>query len=424
MTPRLSRYASNRAPATALILVDGLGLSGKTKSMVTLACGLDPRRYRAEVVCFREADSPLGAALQRGGVPLHHVPCREGLDPTAVQRLMALYRRVRPDVVHCYNPRAMLLGGLAARLSGVGGTLGSLSAFACQVPDRDYDFLPQPLATTSAKNRVRNQLVARLMRRLVAVSRPLGERFCKWNGVALSKLRVVPYGANVDEVTRRTPEEAADLRRRLGVREDEVLVGSIGRLVEQKDYPTQLRAFALAADRVPALRMVLCGDGPLRGELTELARSLHIADRVIFMGHTDEVPVVLRALQIFVLASKFEPYGVALLEAKAAGLAIVATQVNEVPEILRHGQSGALVPSGDPAAMADAFTRLGQDEGARRHLGEIALRDALYLHKLEYMLVRYQDLYDEVRGPGDAVLLPPLATRTRDILSAISDTRE
>jgi glycosyltransferase involved in cell wall biosynthesis len=101
------------------------------------------------------------------------------------------------------------------------------------------------------------------------------------------------------------------------------------------------------------------------------------------------------------MASKFEPYGVALLEAKAAGTAIVATRVNEIPEILGETEgtpTARLVPAEDAAAMAEAFVALAADGAARRALGEAAARDARTRHSLAAAIVSYQNLYDEVRG--------------------------
>ena len=181
------------------------------------------------------------------------------------------------------------------------------------------------------------------------------------------------------------------------------MIGSVGRLVEQKDYPTQMRAFALAAARNPALLMLLVGDGPLRGDIEALAGSLGVAGRVRFAGHSNDVPVALRAMDVYVLASKFEPYGVAILEAKAAGTAIVATRVNEVPEILSEEQvggeaAGRLVPPEDPQAMADAFVALAADPAARQALGARAAREARVKHSLQAAIAAYQGLYDQLRG--------------------------
>jgi len=388
--------------STVLYVVDGLGLSGKTKAMVDLIAGLDPARYRAAVVCFDTEQSPLEARLRSLDVPVEEVRCPEGVNLRVVARIAGVARRLRPDVVHCYNPRTMLYGGAVARLLGVRGTLGTLSAFACLTPEGGYTFLPQKLFSSSWRNRLRTRIACRLMGAVVTVSPKLGQGFCRYNGVDAGRLRVVPYGVDLERFTRVTPQQIAEFRARHGLGADTVVVGSVARLVEQKDYPTQLRAFAEAAARAPALRMLLVGDGPLRASLESLARELGIADRVRFTGHTNDVPVALRALDIFVLASKFEPYGVALLEAKAAGVAIVATRVNEVPEILGEGALGRLVAPQDPSALAAAFVALAADPAARRSLGEQAARDASVHHDLGKAIRTYEQLYDEVRGGAGA----------------------
>jgi glycosyltransferase involved in cell wall biosynthesis len=390
--------STDPAPATVLYLVDGLGLSGKTKALVDLIAGLDPARYRAHVVCFNDEPGPLTTTLRELGVTVEQVPCPDGLNLSVLWGLGGVVRRLRPDVIHCYNPRTMLYGGLVARALGVRATLGSLSAFACLTPDGDYRFLPQRLFSTSRRNRLRNRFCCRLMGAVVTVSPTLGRNFCRYNGVDPRRLRVVSYGVDPERFSRVTPDQIAAFRRRQNLPTDATVIASVGRLVEQKDYPTQLRAFALAAPRHPTLFMMLVGDGPLRGELEQLAAELGIAGRVRFAGHCDDVPVVLRAIDVFVLASKFEPYGVALLEAQAAGAAIVATRVNEVPEILGDGETGILVPAEDPAAMAEAFTRLAEDATRGRELGSRAARDAIQRHSLRGAIDATQGLYDELRG--------------------------
>jgi glycosyltransferase involved in cell wall biosynthesis len=388
--------------ATVLYLVDGLGLSGKTKALVDLVAGLDPARYRAVVAYINEEPGPLPARLRALGVELVQIRCPDGLNVTVLRDLAALVRRLKPDVIHCYNPRTMLYGGLVARALGVRATLGSLSAFACLTPDGDYRFLPQKLFSTSRRNRWRNQLCCRLVGAVVTVSPTLGRNFCRYNGVDAARLRVVSYGVDADRFTRVTADQIADFRRRQNLPDDAIVVASVGRLVEQKDYPTQLRAFARAAKEDRRLVMLLVGDGPLRADLARLVAELGITDRVRFAGHCDDVPTVLRAVDVFVLASKFEPYGVAILEAKAAGAPIVATRVNELPEILSEDlgerATGVLVPPEDPEAMARAFLRLAADAPGRRALGARAAREALEKHSLQGAIDAYQDLYDEMRG--------------------------
>lgn len=391
---------ASRRPRAApvLLVVEGLGLSGKTKALVDLACRLDPARYAAAVCCFDREGSPLADRLAAHGVPLYEVACRDGLDPGAVGQLARVVRAVRPAVVHCVNPRPMLYAGAAARLAGVRGVVGSLSAFACQVPDREYSFLPLPLHTTGWRSRLRNRLTASLVRAVVTVSRGLGERFCRANGVPRRKLRVIPYGVDVDATARHPAEEVARFRAEVGAGPGAVLFGSIGRVVEQKDHATQLRAFAAVCRRVPAARMVVAGDGPLRPDLGRLAAELGVADRVRLLGHTDRVGLVLRSLDVFVMASIFEPFGVALLEALAAGVAVVATRVNEIPEIVADGETGLLVPPSSPDKLADALVRLADDPGLRDRLAGRAAADARRRFSLAATVDQYQLLYDEVRG--------------------------
>jgi glycosyltransferase involved in cell wall biosynthesis len=109
------------------------------------------------------------------------------------------------------------------------------------------------------------------------------------------------------------------------------------------------------------------------------------------------VPVLLRALDIFVLASKFEPYGVAILEAKAAGVAIAATNVNELPELVVDQQMGLLSPAGDATTMGENFVRLAGDASLRRTLGKNAAADAFNRHSLAAAIGGYQTIYDDVR---------------------------
>ncbi len=401
---------NDRAPAeakTVLYVMDTLGLSGRTKGIIDLALHVDPSRYRPVFCSLGAESSALADRLRERSIPIEVMPIRPGLRPDAVWKLASLIGRHRVKVVHAVNPRPLLYAGLAARLLGIRSTVGSLSAFACQVPDREYRFLPQELVTRGRRHALRNQLACGLMRHVVAVSDELGERFCRFTADAAGplgllgyrglrrRMRTISYGIDLGPYQTVTDGEVAALRARMGAGPDTVLVGSVGRLVEQKDYPTQLRAFALAARTEPRLRMVLAGDGPLRGAIEAQAAELGIADRLVLLGHWTRVPELLRALDVFVLASKFEPYGVALLEAKCSGSAIVATSVNEIPKLLEDGVTGLVVPPESPEPMARALTGLAQDDGLRRALGQNALAEARQKHSIQAVARAYQALYDD-----------------------------
>ena len=396
---------------SVLYIMDTLGLSGRTKGYIDLALHLDPARYQPYFCSLGEESSELVERLHERSIPVEVLPLGElphpaGLRPDGVWKLAQLLRRLRIDVVHPINPRPLLYAGLAARLCRIHSAVGSLSAFACQVPDRTYKFLPQELVNRGRRQALRNQMACGLMNHVVTVSDELGERFCKFTAEAVGpfaglgyralrrRMHTISYGIDLGPYRAVTTAEVAELRARIGATADTVLVGSVGRLVEQKDYPTQLRAFALAARVEPRLRMVLAGDGPLRSAIETHAAELGISDRLVLLGHWVRVPALLKALDVFVLASKFEPYGVALLEAKCAGSAIVATAVNEIPKLLGDGVTGLIVPAESPEPMAKAFLRMAQDAALRRSLATAAYAEAENKHSIDAVARAYQALYD------------------------------
>jgi len=398
--------SSDNTAKPVLYVMDTLGLSGRTKGYIDLALALDPQRYRAVFCSLGEETSELIKPLHDHGIPVEVMPLPAGLRPDGVMQLAGLIRRHGVRVIHPINPRPLLYTGLAARISGVRSAVGSLSAFACQTPDRQYTFLPMELANRGRRQALRNQMACALMNNIVAVSDELGERFCRFTADAVGPLakvayrrlrqqmRTISYGIDLRKYQAVTPAEIAEIRARVGAGEGTVLIGSVGRLVEQKDYPTQLHAFAQAARELPQLRMVLAGDGPLRGEIEAMAAQLGITDKLCLLGHWVRVPALLRALDVFVLASKFEPYGVAILEAKCAGCAIVATSVNEIPKILNYGVTGMLVPAETPDRMAAAFLHLARDPALRRSLAERAFAEAEKTHSIDAVARAYQALYD------------------------------
>lgn len=393
-------------PKKVLYIMDTLGLSGRTKGIIDLALNLDPARYTPMFCSLGEETSELEKLLTARKVPIEVLPLPAGLRPDGVWKLTQLIRRQKVDVVHPVNPRPLLYGGLAAIANGIRATVGSLSAFACQTPDREYAFLPQELANRGTRQALRNQLACQMMGFVVTVSEELGERFCRFTADAAGplaeiqyrslkkRMRAISYGIDLNPYAAVTDADIAEVRALCGASPDTVLVGSVGRLVEQKDYPTQLRAFAKAAREDARLRMVLAGDGPLRGEIEGLATELGIRERMHLLGHWTRVPALLRALDVFVLASKFEPYGVALLEAKCAGVAIVATAVNEVPKILNSGTTGLVVKAENPDDMASAFLRMAREPDVRSRLAQNALTEAKQKHSIAAVARSYQALYD------------------------------
>ncbi len=209
-------------------------------------------------------------------------------------------------------------------------------------------------------------LASRLVKKVTCVSNTLVEFFAKELGVPSNKLVAIYNGV---DTTKFKPGTVSDRAR------SKIRIGAVGRLVEEKDYPTLLRALALLKALGVRFEAEIIGDGPLACDLHSLAKELQITDVLLFRGHRQDIPELLRELDIYVLCSQSEGMPIAVLEAMATGLPVVATNVDAVPEVVKHNVNGILVEKGDPCALADAVQGLICDPVLRQRLGSLGLQD-------------------------------------------------
>lgn len=217
-------------------------------------------------------------------------------------------------------------------------------------------------------------IMSRFVTKVTCVSNKLVEFFGKDLGVPTRKLVTVYNGVDTRRFRPRVRAEGTPGRIRLG---------AIGRLVDEKDYGVYLHALALLKARGVNFEAVLVGDGPLAESLHTMARELGLDDVLAFYGHREDIPEILRTLDIYLLTSKSEGMPIAVLEAMATGLPIVATAVDAVPEVITHEVNGLLVAKGDAAAVAAAVERLASDPILAEKLGNAALVDVRSLFSIE-----------------------------------------
>jgi glycosyltransferase involved in cell wall biosynthesis len=184
------------------------------------------------------------------------------------------------------------------------------------------------------------------------------------------------------------------------------VVGTLGRLTEQKGHRTLLQAVASLVRNVPNLVLLLAGAGPLRAELESEAARLGLADHVRFLGMRRDRATLYAAMDIFVLPSRWEGLSLALVEAMGAGRAIVATEVGGNPEVVRHRQTGLLVPPVDAGALSDALLTLATDRQLRASLGDAAAADARMRFSIERHVTELAALYRQ--GLGERSDVPAL----------------
>jgi glycosyltransferase involved in cell wall biosynthesis len=378
--------AGAREPLRSVALVvDSLAVGGAEIMVAELAAALAARGTRTVVISLSApTGSAVEARIRSAGAVIAHLPATSAHSLLAMRRLGRLRRLLRdldPDVVHTHLSSGNILGALAARAAGrpVVATVHSI----VEHPHRHY----------RARHAIESGAL-RLASRVIAVGPAVAT--AHRGRVPAERLAVVlnparPAGA---------PGEAGRRARRheLGAGDDDVVLIAVGRLTSAKAWPDLLAAFERVRGTHPSARLVIVGDGEER-DLVETERSAHGLDAAVAMlGQRDDVPDLLQAADLFVSSSRVEGAPVAVLEAMAAGLPVVATDVGDVATIL-PATAGVLVPPGDPAALAAAVSRLLDDPGARRAMGEAGRQLARANHGVDAWLAAVEAVYRDARRP-------------------------
>jgi glycosyltransferase involved in cell wall biosynthesis len=253
----------------------------------------------------------------------------------------------------------------------------------------------------SPVRRAVNRLVLdRLADAVTACSKFSAEGLTKTDGFAGARIEVIENGIEVDRYG--PPADKGLAKEDVGFDPHRRYIIHVARHHPIKDQATLLKGFAAAIGDLPRVDLVMVGDGPLRGELENLAVELRIVDRVKFLGIRGDIPELMRAADIFALTSLSEAASLTLLEAMASGLPSVVTQVGGNPELVRHDVEGLLFPRGDAAGCAAAFRRLFTDTALAERLGDAARRRALERYQLSRCIDRYYELYRGLAGRSRA----------------------
>lgn len=364
-------------------VVENLERGGLERMVIDLVGAQRAAGHRCRVACLYEPGA-LARELESQGVEVHACRKRGGADVGALRRLREWLRVSPGAIVHTHNANAhyhMVAAGLGLPLSRTINTRHGMGA---------------------AQPRSRGEwLYRRTMRRtdiVAAVCEAARLRFAQQGVRPRNRLLAVPNGIRVEAFASASQERRLALRNVLGLDADVRIVASVGRLNPIKDQATLLRAFAGTHAQWPDTALVLVGDGALREALRSQAAALGIADAVRFLGDRSDVRQLLQGFDLFVLSSLSEGYSMALLEACASALPIVATDVGGNREIVVDGRNGALVPPGDADALAGAMSALLRDPERAGRMG-LAGRDwALREASIETMAARYELLY---RGAGE-----------------------
>lgn len=326
-----------------------------------------------------KANSPFLNA-EHGGAPVVRVaaPFWNEVDPVTIWKLAQLCMHEQIDIIHAHSSHTHMIAAL----------VGILASRPSVVVSRRVSFPP--------KTDFINRWKYRAPDRILAVSQKVADVLTEYG---LSEEQVIRVYSSID--VERLNVEPAD-RATFGISEEVPLLFNAGALVGHKDQATLLDAVAGLRDRVPAFHLLIAGEGALRASLENQITALELEDCVTLAGHREDVPQWMQAADCYVSSSWSEGLGTSVLEALASGTPVVAAEAGGIPEMVRPGETGYLVPNKDPEALADAIAACLESPEEARNMAVTGQQQVLKVFSTEKMvedtLAQYHALVAERLG--------------------------
>jgi glycosyltransferase involved in cell wall biosynthesis len=360
-------------------LVKGLGPGGAEKLLVAAAGAHDRDRFDIEVVYLLPWKNHLVPELEALNVPCTCLDVRDERDVRWAARLRRHLRLRRPDILHAHSPYPAAVGRLVAR------------SLPRSIRPALVSTEHNPWTTFKAPTRYANALTSGLDAAVFAVSQEARDSMSRRQR---ARTEVLVHGVAVDEIAQLRSEREV-VRAELGVNDATVLLGTVANYHRKKDWPNLLAAVRLLIDRGLPVRVCAVGQGPLESEVTAYRDELGLQDVVILTGYRPDAVRLMAGCDIFVLGSKWEGLPVALMEASALGLPIVATRVGGIPDAFHDGVDAVLVPPSSPEALATALEALIGDPEQRLCIGNAAAARAIDFD-ITRAVRRIEVVYEEV----------------------------
>jgi glycosyltransferase involved in cell wall biosynthesis len=353
-------------------IIARLNIGGPAINASILSAGMDKERFETKVLygSLAEGEAGLEHLMRSEGVDMELIPelgreIRPQDDLVAFWKISKVLWRVKPDIVHTHTAKAGTLGRLAAIFAG---TKVKIHTFHGNVFKHYFGKAKTEIFIFIEK------ILGLFTTKVVTVSEKQKDELVEeFKIVPAEKCRVIPLGSDFDRL--KAAQAGDGLKSELRIKDDELLVGIMGRLVPIKNHRMFLEVAALVKKGKPGLkaRYVIIGGGELEKELKELAASLGIGDIVHFLGWRQDLGNVYRGLDVVALTSLNEGTPLALIEAMAVGRAIISVDVGGVSDIIENGRTGILTKKNDTEGFAKGLISLLEDKELRLRYGQVAL---------------------------------------------------
>ncbi|MFZ4860146.1 MAG: glycosyltransferase [Desulfuromonadaceae bacterium] len=355
-----------------LHLVISLDTGGLERFVLDLIA-VNNNMFNQIVVCLERT----GELAHNSSVKVISLNMQPGLHLGITKEIIKIIRNYNIDILHTHNEKAQFYGGIA-------GFLASVPVVHTKHGRNSHDI----------RTLLRNNLTARFCRKVVAVSRDAALECIQVEKIPSSKVQTILNG--VDTVHFSPGKSQKEFKTRLGLSEKCLVIGIVARLAPVKDHTTLFNACKILKVSVPDFKLLVVGDGQLRDQLESLAQKLNLNDQIIFTGMREDIPSLMRAMDIFVLSSISEGISLTLLEAMACCLPIVATAVGGNPEVIVAGKTGYLVDVRSPELLAEKLEVLILNKQLRNIMGEAGRSRVVESFSLKACAAEYQRLYSSI----------------------------
>jgi glycosyltransferase involved in cell wall biosynthesis len=372
-------------PLNLLRVITRLPVGGIERKILAVLPRLNPEKFRPRLVCIHERGA-LADELEASGVPVDLCPMSSRLSPSGIYRLAALMRKHEIHVVHAHMYRSAIPATIAARFARVPVVITQVHNVG---------------TWETRRQRWLDSFLCRWRSAVIAVSESVRHDVLQNLAIPENKVRVIHNGVDVERFTgdfasaesRQTARVAT--RAALGLQPDDVVIVYHGRLVDQKNPEALVKIASEVAQRRKGVVVLVVGDGPCRADLEQSAANRKVSHLIRFLGRRDDIPELLRASDIYVLPSFREGFSNALIEALAAGLPAVATDVGGNAEAVEHGRSGWIVPPRNDALFLSAVAGLVDNSAERAGMSAEARKRAAFF-SIENMIANVEALYTEL----------------------------
>jgi len=363
-----------------LHIISKLPIGGVENQLLLVLKNYDREKFQP-FVCSLSEKGEIGQEIEKIGIKVFALnKLKHTFDYSIIKDICDIIKRERIQIVRTHQYHANFYGRIAAKKSKVPCIVASVH----NVYTRDKKL----------HRRIINRFLARFTDKIIAVSEEVKMDILKYDRISEDKVQVIYNGVDLNAFNESFDKE--QIKSKLGINPNVPVIGTVGRLTEQKGHIYLLQAILKLKHKFPDIKVLIVGDGPLMDELKSYTSSSGLSNNVIFTGFRRDIPALLSIMDIFVFPSLWEGLPNALIEAMASGKAIIASNLPQIKEVLDSDGLGILVPPKDSDSISQSINFLLKNEKIVKKMGNLAKNMACTRFNIENTVKIYEKMFEKI----------------------------